>query len=170
MIRLSLCMIVKNEEAVLTRVLTSAIQFADEILVADTGSTDRTVEIARQYTKHIYHYPWNDDFAAARNFICEKVSTEYWIWLDADDIVPAESITAILKLKETLSKSPQPDVSRTVHLHLPTIANGFCERTGIFAGKDASTKPSRRAAGFSILLFRSNTESLLLLSPILTVT
>lgn len=45
MIRLSLCMIVKNEEAVLTRVLASAIQFADEILVADTGSTDRTVEI-----------------------------------------------------------------------------------------------------------------------------
>ena len=85
-------------------------QFADEILVADTGSTDRTVEIARQYTKHIYHYPWNDDFAAARNFICEKVSTEYWMWLDADDVVPAKSITAILKLKETLSKSPQPDV------------------------------------------------------------
>ena len=110
MIRLSLCMIVKNEEAVLTRVLASAIQFADEILVADTGSTDRTVEIARQYTKHIYHYPWNDDFAAARNFICEKVTTEYWMWLDADDVVPAESITAILKLKETLSKSPQPDV------------------------------------------------------------
>ena len=81
MIRLSLCMIVKNEEAVLTRVLASAIQFADEILVADTGSTDRTVEIAQQYTKHIYHYPWNDDFAAARNFICEKVSTEYWMWL-----------------------------------------------------------------------------------------
>ena len=146
MIRLSLCMIVKNKEAVLTRVLASAIQFADEILVADTGSTDRTVEIAQQYTKHIYHYPWNDDFAAARNFICEKVSTEYWMWLDADDI------------------------SRTAHLHLPTIANGFCERTGIFDGKDASTKPSRRAAGFSILLFRSNTESLLLLSPILTVT
>ena len=87
MIRLSLCMIVKNEEAVLTRVLASAIQFADEILVADTGSTDRTVEIARQYTKHIYHYPWNDDFAAARNFICEKVTTEYWMWLDADDVV-----------------------------------------------------------------------------------
>lgn len=101
MIRLSLCMIVKNEEAVLTRVLASAIQFADEILVADTGSTDRTVEISRQYTKHIYHYPWNDDFAAARNFICEKVSTEYWMWLDADDIVPAESIAAILKLNQT---------------------------------------------------------------------
>ena len=156
MIRLSLCMIVKNEEAVLTRVLASAIQFADEILVADTGSTDRTVEIARQYTKHIYHYPWNDDFAAARNFICEKVSTEYWIWLDADDIVPAESITAILKLKETLSKSPQPDV-----VMMKYVA-GF--------QPDGSTKPSRRAAGFSILLFRSNTESLLLLSPILTVT
>ena len=46
MIRLSLCMIVKNEEAVLTRVLASAIQFADEILVADTGSTDRTVAVS----------------------------------------------------------------------------------------------------------------------------
>ena len=106
MIRLSLCMIVKNEEAVLTRVLASAIQFADEILVADTGSTDRTVEIARQYTKHIYHYPWNDDFAAARNFICEKVSTEYWMWLDADDIVPAESITAILKVERNFKQIP----------------------------------------------------------------
>ena len=125
MIRLSLCMIVKNEEAVLTRVLASAIQFADEILVADTGSTDRTVEIARQYTKHIYHYPWNDDFAAARNFICEKVTTEYWMWLDADDVVPAESITAILKLKETLSKSPQPDVVTCIYLRSRTdSANG----------------------------------------------
>ncbi|MFR3283195.1 MAG: glycosyltransferase [Clostridium fessum] len=106
MIRLSLCMIVKNEEAVLTRVLASAIQFADEILVADTGSTDRTVEISRQYTKHIYHYPWNDDFAAARNFICEKVSTEYWMWLDADDIVPAESIAADFKVERNFKQIP----------------------------------------------------------------
>ena len=111
MIRLSLCMIVKNEEAVLTRVLASAIQFADEILVADTGSTDRTVEISRQYTKHIYHYPWNDDFAAARNFICEKVSTEYWMWLDADDIVPAESIATTYGISFDVSSSPYLDVS-----------------------------------------------------------
>lgn len=110
MVRLSLCMIVKNEEAVLARVLASAVQFADEILIADTGSTDQTVEIARQYTSHIYHYPWNDDFAAARNFICEKLTTEYWMWLDADDVVPSESIAAILKLKETLSTSQPPDV------------------------------------------------------------
>ena len=103
MIRLSLCMIVKNEEAVLTRVLASAIQFADEILVADTGSTDRTVEIAQQYTKHIYHYPWNDDFAAARNFICEKVSTEYWMWLDADDRLDEPNRAAFAALKQTLS-------------------------------------------------------------------
>ena len=110
MIRLSLCMIVKNEEAVLARVLSSAVQFADEILIADTGSTDRTVEIAQTYTSNIYHYPWNDDFAAARNFICEQVSTEYWMWLDADDVVPSESITAILELKKTLSTPQAPDV------------------------------------------------------------
>ena len=110
MARLSLCMIVKNEAAVLERVLTSAILFADEILIADTGSTDRTVEIARQYTKHVYHYPWEDDFSAARNFICEKASMDYWMWLDADDVIPAKSVTEILNLKETLNAPPQPDV------------------------------------------------------------
>ena len=65
---ISLCMIVKNEEKVLGRCLESAKRLADEIVIVDTGSEDRTREIARQYTSRVYEIPWRDDFSQARNF------------------------------------------------------------------------------------------------------
>ena len=58
MISLSLCMIVKNEEAVLERILKPVSQVMDAILIADTGSSDRTKEIAEQYTSLVYDFPW----------------------------------------------------------------------------------------------------------------
>ena len=67
MATVSLCMIVKNEEKVLGRCLDSAKEIADEIIIVDTGSTDRTKEIAAEYTEKIYDFKWNDDFSAARN-------------------------------------------------------------------------------------------------------
>ena len=60
-------MIVKNEEAVLERILKPMSLAADQIIIMDTGSTDRTKEIARRYTQEVYDFPWKDDFAAARN-------------------------------------------------------------------------------------------------------
>lgn len=102
MIKLSLCMIVKNEEETLDRCLTCAKQFADEIIVVDTGSTDSTKEIAKKYTNHIFDFVWNDDFSDARNFSLEKASGEYLMWLDADDIVSDENIKKINKLKQNL--------------------------------------------------------------------
>ena len=84
---LSLCMIVKNEEAVLERILKPISEIMDEILIADTGSSDRTKEIAEQYTSQIFDFVWCDDFSAARNFLVEKVCTDYWMWLDADDVM-----------------------------------------------------------------------------------
>ena len=65
---ISLCMIVKNEEAVLARCLESIADLMDEIIIVDTGSTDRTKEIAARYTSKIYDYKWTNDFSAARNF------------------------------------------------------------------------------------------------------
>lgn len=65
---ISLCMIVKNEEAVLARCLDSIADLMDEIIIIDTGSTDRTKEIAAHYTSKIYDYKWTNNFSAARNF------------------------------------------------------------------------------------------------------
>ena len=92
MISLSLCMIVKNEEAVLERILKPVSQVMDAILIADTGSSDRTKEIAEQYTSQVFDFPWCDDFSAPRNFLLEKVRTDYWMWLDADDMITQENL------------------------------------------------------------------------------
>jgi len=81
----SVCMIVKNAQAALYRCLDSVKSIADEIIVCDTGSTDRTVEIAREYTDQVHRIPWEDDFAAARNRSIEKASKDWILWVDADE-------------------------------------------------------------------------------------
>lgn len=95
---LSVCLIVKDEEEVIDRVLKCAVRFADEIIVVDTGSTDETVEIAKKYTDKIYSFKWCDDFSAARNFAFEKADCDYVMWLDADDEVTEEDGQKIRKL------------------------------------------------------------------------
>ena len=108
MITISLCMIVKNEEAVLGRVLEQMRGIADEIIVVDTGSADRTREIAAQFTDHVFDYKWHQDFAAARNFACSKASMDYWMWLDADDVIRPDQQKLLLRLKESLN--PATDI------------------------------------------------------------
>ena len=87
MVSVSLCMIVKNEEDVLERCLESAAGLADEIIIVDTGSTDRTKEIAAHFTPRIIDFLWRDDFAAARNESFAHASMDYCLWLDADDVL-----------------------------------------------------------------------------------
>ena len=105
MVTISLCMIVRNEEAVLARCLDSVSKAVDEIILVDTGSEDRTKEIAKRYTRHIYDFPWVDDFSAARNFSFSKATMEYCMWLDADDVLLDEDAKALMHLKETLDPS-----------------------------------------------------------------
>ena len=87
MVTISLSMIVKNEEAVLGRCLDSVKDAVDEIIIVDTGSSDRTKEIAAEYTDKIYDFEWVNDFSAARNEAFSKAEMDYCMWLDADDIL-----------------------------------------------------------------------------------
>lgn len=100
---ISLCLIVKNEEEVLARCLESASAFADEIIIVDTGSIDKTKEIARQFTDKVYDFEWINDFSAARNFAFSKATLDYQMWLDADDVVPEKSVKEINELKKNLN-------------------------------------------------------------------
>lgn len=80
-------MIVKNEARCLARCLRSAIPIVQEIVVVDTGSTDGTIQIARELGAKVCHYEWTNDFSAARNFALEQATGDWVLVLDADETV-----------------------------------------------------------------------------------
>ncbi len=88
--RLSVCLIVKNEEQFLAQCLKSVRAIAQQIIVVDTGSMDRTVEIAKEFGAEIYSHAWNDDFAAARNAALEHATGDWVLMLDADEELPEQ--------------------------------------------------------------------------------
>lgn len=102
MVTISLCMIVKNEEAVLKRCLDSIADLMDEIIIIDTGSKDRTKEIAASYTSKIYDFKWTNDFSAARNFSFSKAGMNYIYTADADEILDETNRERFLRLKSVL--------------------------------------------------------------------
>ncbi len=85
---ISLFMIVKDEERVLADCLKSAKPFFNQIVVVDTGSTDRTMEIAKEFGVELYKYKWSDNFAAARNESMKYAKGKWLFWMDADDTLP----------------------------------------------------------------------------------
>lgn len=99
---LSLSMIVKDEEQVIERLLKNVAPFVDEIVIVDTGSTDNTVEICKRYGAKVYHFNWIDDFSAARNEALSHCTCDWILWLDADDVLPLQSIQHLQGTKLTL--------------------------------------------------------------------
>ena len=87
--RLSVCLITKNEEKFLAQCLKSVRSLAAQIVVVDTGSTDRTVEIAKEFSAEVFAFAWCDDFAAARNAAIEHATGDWILILDADEEVTA---------------------------------------------------------------------------------
>jgi glycosyltransferase involved in cell wall biosynthesis/Flp pilus assembly protein TadD len=83
--RVSLCLIVRDEEANLPACLGSAADLVDEVVVVDTGSTDRTREVAARFAAKVFDFPWCDDFAAARNESLRHATSAWVFWMDADD-------------------------------------------------------------------------------------
>ncbi|MCA0984219.1 glycosyltransferase family 2 protein [Halobacillus yeomjeoni] len=102
---ISLCMIVKDEEEVLDQCLNSVKEVCDEIVIVDTGSIDRTKQIASKFTDKIFDFTWVEDFSAARNYSFSLANMEYILWLDADDLVQKEDFEKLSKLKNELDES-----------------------------------------------------------------
>lgn len=99
---LSLCMIVKNEEGTIERCLNSTQDVCDEIIIVDTGSTDRTKELLSVYPKvKIFDFAWVDDFSAARNESFKHATGDLIFWMDADDILKDKDLQILRKYKST---------------------------------------------------------------------
>lgn len=121
-IRLSQCMIVKNEEENIRKALTWGKDIMYEQIVVDTGSTDRTVEIAEEMGAKVFHFTWIDDFSAAKNFAIEQATGSWIAFLDADEYFSPEDAGKILPLIARLEKkvpiSQRPVIIRTSLVNL----------------------------------------------------
>ncbi|WP_047980763.1 glycosyltransferase [Ornithinibacillus contaminans] len=100
---ISLCMVVKNEESSIERCLKSVRDLVDEIIIVDTGSSDNTLSICKQYTNHIHLVDWENDFAKARNYSLQFATGDWIVWLDADeefDRTTFEDLKSVLQHKK----------------------------------------------------------------------
>lgn len=113
---LAVTLICKNEQSNLARLL-PMLTFADQIVVVDTGSTDNTVQVARQFGNDVYFFEWCDNFAKARNYAISKAKCNYVMWLDADDVIPEQTR---LFVSEWKSGSDDADFYYAKY----TVANG----------------------------------------------
>ena len=122
--KLSLTMIVRDEEATLGRVLYQAAQFCDELVVVDTGSTDRTKSIAEAAGARVLEFTWIDDFGAARNHALEAATGDWILWLDADDVLTKEVQAAMSLVKETVLSDDLDAIYSPYRYHFD--AAGIC--------------------------------------------
>jgi tetratricopeptide (TPR) repeat protein len=102
----SVCMIIKNEEKYLARSLASVKPIVDEMIVVDTGSADRSKEIAITFGARVYDYQWENDFAAARNFSISKASGEWIFILDGDEVISPLDYERFHKIVVQKPKAP----------------------------------------------------------------
>lgn len=142
--KLSIGMIVKNEEKYLEKCLTAIKPILEnvdsELIIADTGSTDRTVEIAQKFTDNVFHFEWINDFAAARNSTLYRAKGEWYMFIDADEIFSDctemieffnsgeykkyNSATLLIKNYNDMSA---PDIFNIYNLHrLTALKDGVC--------------------------------------------
>lgn len=98
---ISLSMIVRNEEVNLPRCLESVKNVADEIVIVDTGSTDKTLDIAKSYNAKIFQFKWINDFSAARNFALRNSTGNFILYLDADETLSNNSKEEVLKFAKS---------------------------------------------------------------------
>jgi len=100
-------MIVRDEEEFLPKCLESVKDVVDEMVIVDTGSTDRTVEIARAYGAKVYHHPWQDSFSEARNYGLQFAKGDWILQLDADEELAREDAPILKEVLRAVDKVPE---------------------------------------------------------------
>lgn len=95
---LTVAMIVKNEEQFIEKVIRNVQPVVDEIVITDTGSTDRTADIIKKFNVRLFHYRWNGDDARARNFALSQCKTDWILFIDADEFIDIRDCKKIRKL------------------------------------------------------------------------
>lgn len=107
--KISACLIVKNEKGIIERCINSFKEIVNEIIVVDTGSEDDTKGIAKMLGAKVYDYKWNDDFAAARNYALDKASYDWIIFLDADEYFDNGAAANVKSIIEKIDKGDKYD-------------------------------------------------------------
>lgn len=136
---ISLCMIVKNEENFLIKCLESVKDLVSEIIIVDTGSTDKTQEICNDYKVKVYDFVWSESFSEARNFGINKATKEWILYIDADEEVVVKNIEELKNSLEIIDKN----------LYLVPIINYY---------GSSSPDPNRSYLFASHRLFRNNKD------------
>lgn len=133
-VTISICMIVRNEEAVLDRCLKSIEGVYDQLVIVDTGSLDNTIAIAKNYTDEVYLVPWENDFGKARNKAFSYAKCDYVMYMDADDVLPEKEKEKLMALKLRLATMEDSSRPRTITmLYDVPEAGGISSRTRMMA-------------------------------------
>ena len=130
---LSLCMIVKNEGNYLYDCLKSVKEVVDEIIIIDTGSTDKTIEIAKKFNAKIFTYKWNDDFSAARNYSLEHCNYDWVLYLDADERLSEKSINEIKEIVK--SENNKAYFCKVININKLTQRPALMDYVRLFSNK-----------------------------------
>lgn len=109
MVKITACVIVKNEETHIVRWLDTMRKITKDIVVVDTGSSDRTVELAKAGGARVYHFAWTEDFAAAKNHAIKQAKGDWILFLDADEYFSDASIKNVRKCIEQHHRNPKAD-------------------------------------------------------------
>ncbi|MCI8455337.1 MAG: glycosyltransferase family 2 protein [Lachnospiraceae bacterium] len=140
-IKLSQCMIVKNEEDNIRRALSWGKSIVWEQIVVDTGSSDRTMELAKELGAKVFHFPWCDDFSAAKNYAIEQAKGDWIIFLDADEYFEPECARKIPELirhaENDFPEGKKPDMIRAALQNLDDTGRTFMvgEQNRIFRNR-----------------------------------
>ena len=138
MMKISACVIVRDEAANLPLWLDNMKEFADELIVVDTGSADNTVELATAAGATVYSFPWIDDFAAAKNYAIEQATGDWISFLDADEYFRLPDVRMVRQQVEHYARDPE-------------IAGLIFQRINI----DKATGQDMGTADYKPLLFRN---------------